>query len=67
MGKKDVEASYKQGLLTDTVKFYDSDGGLLRTYEDIALCDTIVEIKIEKSEGNKIYFSKEKHKFEYKG
>ncbi|MBV6647078.1 MAG: hypothetical protein KI790_16595 [Cyclobacteriaceae bacterium] len=65
-GKKYIEATYDQGTLTGKVTFYDTRGGLLQTYERIEPNDTIVERPIEKVEGKSIYFTKEKHRYDYR-
>ena len=65
-GMKYIEANYDQGELIDKVTFYDPQGGLLWTYEGIEPNDSIVEIKREKAEGNKIYFTKEKYRYDYR-
>lgn len=65
-GQKHVDATYKDGFLVDTVKFYDPKGGLYYTYENIEYNDSIVERKKAKVEGGSIYFAKEKHRFEYR-
>jgi len=65
-GKKYVAAKYDKGFLIDTVVFYNLKGLISETYENITSNDTIVERQIETAEGDKIYFSKEKHRFDYK-
>lgn len=65
-GIKHVEAKYKDGFLIEKVVFYDTKGVVEQTYENITLNDSIVERKIESVEGGRIYFSKDKHKFDYK-
>ena len=65
-GKKYVEAEYKEGFLIGKVTFYDTKGVVEETYEKIARNDSIVDVQIEKAEGDHIYFTKEKHRFDYK-
>ena len=65
-GKKYVEAEYKEGFLIGKVTFYDTKGVASATYEKIAQNDSIVDIQIEKAEGDHIYFTKEKHRYDYK-
>ena len=65
-GKKYVEAEYKEGFLIGKVTFYDTKGVVEETYEKIVQNDSIVEIQIEKAEGDHIYFTKEKHRYDYK-
>ncbi len=65
-GKVFVKAKYDMGELIDKVSFFDSNGVLLKTYENIQPNDSTVERKREKVEGGKIYFTREKHRYDYK-
>jgi hypothetical protein len=65
-GAKNMVAEYDKGFLINKVTFYDTNGGLFQTYENIELNDTIVERQTEYAEGGRIYFSKEKHRYDYK-
>lgn len=65
-GKKLLEAKYDKGFLIDSVVFYDPKGVISETYENITLNDSIVDRQIETAEDGNIYFSKVKHRFDYK-
>ena len=66
IGSKNVEADYDNGFLIGRVIFYDANGGIFQTYENIEINDTIVERQTESVEGGRIYFTNEKHRYDYK-
>jgi len=65
-GKKYAEANYKEGFPIGKITIYQPNGLISETYENIASNDTIVEVQKEIPEGDHIYFTKEKHRYDFK-
>lgn len=64
-GKKELEGKYKNGILIDTIKIYDTNGNIHSLYTQIKPTTKELKIQYEYPNGESFTFKNELHKFQY--